>query len=37
MRAGSGAKRKLRYARLLTGSVDLERLPHPLEAVLTWA
>jgi Overcoming lysogenization defect protein-like, TOPRIM domain len=34
---GSGARRKLRYARLLAGSVDLERLPHPLEAVLTWA
>jgi hypothetical protein len=34
---GSGARRKLRYARLLAGSVDLDRLPHPLEAVLTWA
>jgi hypothetical protein len=33
---GSGARRKLRYARLLAGSVDLDRLPHPLEAVLTW-
>ncbi len=32
---GSGATRKLRYARLLTGAVDLDRLPHPLEAVLT--
>lgn len=31
---GSGARRKLRYARLLAGSVDLDRLPHPLEAVL---
>jgi hypothetical protein len=30
---GSGAKRKLRYARLLAGAVDLNRLPHPLEAV----
>jgi hypothetical protein len=30
---GSGAKRKLRYARLLAGAVDLDRLPHPLEAV----
>jgi hypothetical protein len=34
---GSAARRKLRYARLLAGSVDLDRLPHPLEAVLTWA
>jgi hypothetical protein len=34
---GSGARRKLRYARLLTGSVDLDRLPHPLEGVLTRA
>ena len=33
----SGARRKLRYARLLAGSVDLDRLPHPLEALLTWA
>ena len=33
---GSGARRKLRYARLLAGSVDPGRLPHPLEAVLTW-
>jgi hypothetical protein len=32
---GSGARRKLRYARLLVGAVDLDRLPHPLEAVLT--
>jgi hypothetical protein len=31
---GSGATRKLRYARLLAGEVDLDRLPHPLEAVL---
>jgi hypothetical protein len=31
---GSGARRKLRYARLLTGSVDLDRVPHPLDAVL---
>jgi hypothetical protein len=30
---GSGATRKLRYARLLAGAVDLDRLPHPLEAV----
>jgi hypothetical protein len=34
---GSGARRKLRYARLLTGAADASRLPHPLEAVLTWA
>jgi hypothetical protein len=34
---GSGSRRKLRYARLLAGSVDLDRLPHPLEAVLTRA
>jgi hypothetical protein len=31
---GSGARRKLRYARLLAGAVDLDRLPHPLDAVL---
>lgn len=31
---GSGASRKLRYARLLVESVDLERLPRPLDAVL---
>jgi hypothetical protein len=30
---GSGARRKLRYARLLAGSVDLDRLPHPLEGL----
>ena len=34
---GSGARRKLRYARLLAGSVALDRLPHPLDAVLTSA
>lgn len=34
---GSGSRRKLRYARLLAGAVDLDRLPHPLEAVLTRA
>ncbi|HSR83275.1 MAG TPA: TOPRIM nucleotidyl transferase/hydrolase domain-containing protein [Streptosporangiaceae bacterium] len=34
---GSGATRKLRYARLLAGSVDLDRLPHALEAVLAFA
>jgi hypothetical protein len=31
---GSGATRKLRYARLLAGAVDLDHLPHALEAVL---
>src|SRR6185437_9975259 len=31
---GSGARRKLRYARLLVGAVEMHRLPHPLEAVL---
>ncbi len=31
---GSGARRKLRYARLLVGSVDLDLVPHPLDAVL---
>ncbi|HKA95765.1 MAG TPA: TOPRIM nucleotidyl transferase/hydrolase domain-containing protein [Streptosporangiaceae bacterium] len=34
---GSGARRKLRYARLLAGSVDLDRLPQPLDALLTCA
>ena len=34
---GSGARRKLRYARLLAGATDMNRLPHPLEAVLTSA
>jgi len=31
---GSGARRKLRYARLLVGAIDLDRLPHPLAALL---
>lgn len=31
---GSGARRKLRYARLLVGAVDLDRVPRPLDAVL---
>ncbi len=31
---GSGARRKLRYARLLAGAVDLDILPHPLDALL---
>lgn len=31
---GSGSRRKLRYARLLVETADLDRLPHPLHAVL---
>lgn len=31
---GSGARRKLRYARLLVGSIDLDRMPEPLDAAL---
>ena len=31
---GSGATRKLRYARLLAGAVNLNQLPYPLDAVL---
>lgn len=31
---GSGARRKLRYARLLVESVDLDRVPDPLNALL---
>ena len=34
---GSGSTRKLRYARLLAGAVDLDRLPHPLDALLARA
>jgi hypothetical protein len=34
---GSGSGRKLRYARLLAGAVDLDRLPRPLAAVLARA
>jgi hypothetical protein len=34
---GSGGTRKIRYARILGGAVDLDRLPYPLDAVLTWA
>jgi hypothetical protein len=34
---GSGATRKLRYARLLVGSVDLDRIPPPLDALLRTA
>jgi hypothetical protein len=32
---GSGATRKIRYARVLALAVDLDRLPHPLDALLT--
>ena len=32
---GSGASRKLRYARLLVESIDLDRVPRPLDAALT--
>lgn len=31
---GAGAQRKLRYARLLVGAIDLSRIPKPLDAVL---
>jgi hypothetical protein len=31
---GSGARRKLRYARLLVGSVELDHVPRPLDALL---
>lgn len=31
---GSGARRKLRYARLLVAAADLDRVPHPLDALL---
>lgn len=31
---GSGARRKLRYARALVEAVDLDCMPHPLDAVL---
>ncbi|HEX5191146.1 MAG TPA: TOPRIM nucleotidyl transferase/hydrolase domain-containing protein [Streptosporangiaceae bacterium] len=33
----SGSRRKLRYARLLVESLDLDRLPRPLDAVVTCA
>ena len=33
---GSGARRKLRYARLLVESASLQRFPYPLEAILTY-
>jgi hypothetical protein len=31
---GSGARRKLRYARLLVESLDLDGVPRPLDALL---
>jgi hypothetical protein len=31
---GSGARRKLRYAHLLVGAAQLDRVPRPLDAVL---
>ena len=31
---GAGSKRKLRYARLLTEAIELDRIPRPLAAVL---
>ncbi|HEX3591713.1 MAG TPA: ATP-dependent endonuclease [Pseudonocardiaceae bacterium] len=32
---GAGAQRKLRYARLLTEAIDLDRMPRPLTNLLT--
>ena len=32
---GSGARRKIRYARLLVDALDLEQMPRPLDRVLT--
>lgn len=32
---GAGSQRKLRYARLLTEAISLDRIPPPLEALLT--
>jgi hypothetical protein len=34
---GSGARRKIRYARLLVEALDLERVPRPLDRVLAHA
>ncbi len=31
---GSGGTRKLRYARLLAGAMEIDKLPHPLDALL---
>jgi hypothetical protein len=32
---GAGSQRKLRYARLLTEAISLDRMPQPLAALLT--
>jgi hypothetical protein len=32
---GAGSQRKLRYARLLTGAISLDRMPQPLAALLS--
>jgi len=32
---GAGSQRKLRYARLLTEAVSLDRIPRPLDALLS--
>jgi hypothetical protein len=32
---GAGARRKLRYARLLTEAIDIDRIPRPLTALLS--
>jgi hypothetical protein len=32
---GAGARRKLRYARLLTEAISLDRIPQPLDALLS--
>ena len=34
---GSGARRKIRYARLLVDALDLERVPRPLDGALSHA
>ena len=31
---GSGGSRKIRYARLLVGALDLDKIPRPLDQVL---
>jgi hypothetical protein len=33
---GSGGRRKIRYARLLVGALDLAQTPRPLESVLAF-
>jgi hypothetical protein len=32
---GSGGSRKIRYARLLVDALDLDKIPRPLDRVLT--